>query len=136
MPKNVNVTMNKEILFSIIIGFGAFYLFEKIGRKKCDCKEKQSTDPENEAVVVKLPEIKNPITKTPYVNTYKAEFVNYRLPERHIVSWNDGKPKKAIYDNKSDRVPRYVNLTIPEFETEVEFNKSSDLTITDFYNYN
>ena len=29
--------MNKKLIFGLIVGFGAFYLFEKVGKKDCGC---------------------------------------------------------------------------------------------------
>ena len=30
---------NKNLIFGLIIGFGAFYLFEKVGKKDCGCHD-------------------------------------------------------------------------------------------------
>ena len=35
---------NKNLIFGLIIGFGAFYLFEKVGKKDCGCHDAGTGD--------------------------------------------------------------------------------------------
>tara|TARA_R110000850_G_scaffold199964_1_gene326096 strand:+ start:198 stop:554 length:357 start_codon:yes stop_codon:yes gene_type:complete len=115
--------METKIVLGLIIGFGAFWLFEKVGEKQCDCikvpSEKQIADKEPEEVEP--------------TNNYKAMFVNFHLPAKHIITWNNGKPKEAKIKDKHTLVPVYRNLTFKEFQDEVAYNKNSKLTIQDFY---
>ena len=34
--------MNKNLLFGIFVGFGAWYLFEKVGKKDCGCQDEST----------------------------------------------------------------------------------------------
>lgn len=36
--------MNNKLIIGILVGFGAFYLFEKIGKKPCSCKDVNKSD--------------------------------------------------------------------------------------------
>ena len=41
--------MDKRLLIGLVVGFGAFYLFEKTGKKKCSCNDAGTTEENMEA---------------------------------------------------------------------------------------